>query len=102
MSVIDDTMPLTTQAAGAGGPGGRRRGGGTDGDRKRRRRRVIRWSASVLALAMAGTATAGYLYYEHLNSNLKKADLNIGGRLRGHAGGGRRLALGHQVHRRRR
>lgn len=78
VSVIDDTMPLTTQAAGAGGHGGRRPGDGTDGGQKRRGRRVIRWSASILALAMAGTATAGYLYYEHLNSNLKKADLNIG------------------------
>ncbi|MFG3026698.1 LCP family protein [Streptomyces sp. NPDC048254] len=70
-------MTLTPQDGG-GRHGGRRRGGGADGDRGRRRRRVLRWSASVVALAIAGTATAGYLYYEHLNGNIKKESLNIG------------------------
>jgi LCP family protein required for cell wall assembly len=32
----------------------------------------------VLAVLILGTAGAGYLYYQHLNSNLKKDDLNIG------------------------
>ncbi|WP_406445919.1 LCP family protein [Streptomyces sp. NBC_00631] len=64
-------MPLTPQDG--DGRQGRR---GTDGDRRRRRRRIVRWSASILVLAMAGTATAGYLYYEHLNGNIKKENLN--------------------------
>ncbi|MFJ9559639.1 LCP family protein [Streptomyces fuscichromogenes] len=75
-------MPLTLQE-GDGGPGGPGTydgsGGGADDDRRRRRRRrVVRWSAAVLALAMAGTATAGYLYYQHLNHNIRKESLNIG------------------------
>ena len=44
----------------------------------RRRRRALRWSATVLAVVILGTAGAGYLYYEHLNGNIKKDDLNIG------------------------
>jgi LCP family protein required for cell wall assembly len=39
---------------------------------------VLRWSATFLAVVMAGTAGAGYLYYEHLNSNIKKEELNLG------------------------
>ncbi|MEU3613804.1 LCP family protein [Streptomyces sp. NPDC006872] len=58
---------------GSGGHGGRR-----DTDRKRRRRRALRWSATVLAVVILGGAGAGYLYYEHLNSNIKSDDLNIG------------------------
>ncbi|MFH8517715.1 LCP family protein [Streptomyces gelaticus] len=63
----------------ASGESGHRRGGP-----KRRgktgKRRVLRWGASVLALLIIGGAGAGYLYYEHLNSNLKKADLTLGDR----------------------
>ncbi|MER7841755.1 LCP family protein [Streptomyces sp. NPDC096040] len=70
-------MTLTPQGGGGRHGGGRRRGE-ADGDRGRRSRRVLRWSASVVALAIAGTATAGYLYYEHLNGNIKKESLNIG------------------------
>ena len=58
-----------------GGGGGRRRGGG---GRPRRRRRILRWSAMVLAVLILGTAGAGYLYYQHLNANIKKDKLNIG------------------------
>ncbi|MFF5479298.1 LCP family protein [Streptomyces sp. NPDC012935] len=58
---------------GGGGSGGSR---GTDG--RPRRRRALRWSATVLAVVILGTAGAGYLYYQHLNGNLKKDDLNIG------------------------
>ncbi|MGW0577409.1 LCP family protein [Streptomyces sp. NPDC002920] len=47
-------------------------------DRKRRRRRVLRWSATVLTLVILGSAGAGYLYYEHLNANIKSDDLNLG------------------------
>lgn len=73
------------------GPGGReaseggrraandRRGhkAGTRGRSSRRapksaKRRVLRWSASVLAVLILGTGGAGYLYYEHLNGNIKK------------------------------
>ncbi|MFG2791384.1 LCP family protein [Streptomyces sp. NPDC048419] len=48
------------------------------GDRRRRRRRALRWSATVLAVVILGTAGAGYLYYQHLNANLKKDELNLG------------------------
>jgi LCP family protein required for cell wall assembly len=73
----EDTMSLTpvdgkrpSEAKGAAdGAGGRRKG---------RRRRALRWSASVLAVVIIGTAGAGYLYYEHLNHNIKKDPLNIG------------------------
>ncbi|MET8137122.1 LCP family protein [Streptomyces sp. NPDC005251] len=73
----DDTMPLSPQGQG-------RHGGGDDEGRQektgrpRRRRRILRWSAMVLAVLILGTAGAGYLYYQHLNGNLKKDDLNIG------------------------
>ncbi|MGW9025730.1 LCP family protein [Streptomyces sp. NPDC055722] len=59
------------------GSDGRGRGGASKG-RPRRRRRVLRWSTTVLAVVILGTAGAGYLYYQHLNDNLKKDDLNIG------------------------
>lgn len=36
-----------------------------------RRRRVLRWTASILALLILGTAAAGYLYYRHLNANIR-------------------------------
>ncbi|KPI18042.1 cell envelope-related transcriptional attenuator [Actinobacteria bacterium OK074] len=73
----DDTMPLTAQSPGGpGGADGTGKGGG--GDQPRRRRRALRWSAIVLAVVILGTAGGGYLYYEHLNANIKKEDLNIG------------------------
>ncbi|MFF8913739.1 LCP family protein [Streptomyces sp. NPDC015032] len=59
-------------ADGGHGPGGAKRRGRTG------KRRVLRWTASVLALVIVGGAAAGYLYYEHLNGNLKKADLTLG------------------------
>ncbi|WP_373428777.1 LCP family protein [Streptomyces rishiriensis] len=61
---------------GDGRHGGGRGAGRTD--RKRRRRRALRWSATVLAVVILGGAGAGYLYYEHLNANIKSDDLNIG------------------------
>ncbi|MFF2013981.1 LCP family protein [Streptomyces sp. NPDC058195] len=54
------------------------RRGGRNRRGKKGKRRVLRWSASVLALLILGGAGAGYLYYEHLNSNIKKADLTLG------------------------
>ncbi|MFI6350474.1 LCP family protein [Streptomyces sp. NPDC050560] len=43
-----------------------------------RGRRVLRWSATVLAVLILGTAGAGYLYYQHLNNNIHTDDLNLG------------------------
>ncbi|MGZ3099542.1 LCP family protein [Streptomyces sp. H62] len=54
-------------------------GGAEPGRRRvRGRRRVLRWTAVALAVLMAGTAGAGYLYYEHLNDNIRKDPLNLG------------------------
>ncbi|MFD7666579.1 LCP family protein [Streptomyces sp. NPDC059788] len=41
-------------------------------------RRVLRWSAITLAVLIVGTAGAGYWYYQHLNSNLRKDALDLG------------------------
>ncbi|MFB7224630.1 LCP family protein [Streptomyces sp. NPDC056227] len=59
------------------GHGGRRRG--TSRRRgKRGKRRILRWVAYVLALVILGTGTAGYLWYQHLNSNLRKGHRSAG------------------------
>ncbi|MFJ3672391.1 LCP family protein [Streptomyces sp. NPDC090106] len=63
-----DTAPPAEQ-------GGRRRSGP---GRRKASRRALRWSAIVLAVVIVGTAGAGFLYYRHLNSNIKNDDLNIG------------------------
>ncbi|MFB4423949.1 LCP family protein [Streptomyces sp. QL37] len=42
------------------------------------KRRVLRWVACVLALLILGTGGAGYIYYKHLNGNIRKADLTLG------------------------
>ncbi|MFJ5531470.1 LCP family protein [Streptomyces sp. NPDC093261] len=60
------------------GPADGSGGSGSGAGRPRRRRRVLRWSATVLSVVILGTAGAGYLYYQHLNANLRKDDLNIG------------------------
>ncbi|MFD8391300.1 LCP family protein [Streptomyces sp. NPDC059680] len=57
---------------GSGQHGGGRRRGGSTTERPRRRRRALRWSATVLAVVILGTAGAGYLYYQHLNANIRK------------------------------
>ncbi|WP_329410608.1 LCP family protein [Streptomyces sp. NBC_00704] len=67
----------TAASEGDGRRGGGRRSG-RETDRRRRRRRALRWSATVLAVVILGGAGAGYLYYEHLNANIKHDDLNIG------------------------
>ncbi|MFF4276778.1 LCP family protein [Streptomyces sp. NPDC001536] len=68
-------MSLTPQDPGpAAGHGRGRRGR----DGRRRARRALRWSAIVLSVVILGTAGAGYLYYRHLNGNIKKDDLNLG------------------------
>jgi LCP family protein required for cell wall assembly len=54
--------------------------GGDGGTRRRspRKHRLLRWSAATLAVLILGTAGAGYLYYRHLNANLRHAELNLG------------------------
>ncbi|WP_353942963.1 LCP family protein [Streptomyces sp. HUAS MG91] len=56
-------------------PGHRHKGG-----RAKRRRgiRILRWTAGTLAVLVLATAGAGYLWYRHLNSNIKTDKLNIG------------------------
>ncbi|MFE4694863.1 LCP family protein, partial [Streptomyces sp. NPDC056749] len=79
------------RAAGRGGHGRRQRSAPPEGgdrsagpNRRARRaakggkRRILRWVASVLALLILGTGGAGYLYYRHLNANIKKEDLTLG------------------------
>lgn len=66
--------------------GSGRRGGGRGSGNGRRpnrsgRRRVLRWTASIVALLVLGTAAAGYLYYRHLNANIRS-----GQRLSGDSG----------------
>ncbi|GGM05300.1 transcriptional regulator [Streptomyces fumigatiscleroticus] len=67
--VADGTGDGTDDGSEAGAHGRRRPGRG---------RRVLKWSAATLALLILGAAGAGYLYYEHLNSNIKKDELNLG------------------------
>lgn len=66
----------------AAGPEGGQRTGGPDRSARRAakggKRRVLRWVASVLALLILGTGGAGYLYYKHLNGNIRKEDLTLG------------------------
>ncbi|MGW3562865.1 LCP family protein [Streptomyces sp. NPDC000941] len=67
------------RAARADGAGGGRRRKGKGPRRKRSRGvRILRWTALTLAVLIVGAAGAGYLYYEHLNSNIKKAELDLG------------------------
>lgn len=70
-----------------GGDGGHKAGrprGGPQRHGKRGKRRILRWVASVLSLLILGTAGAGYLYYERLNSKLKKDDLTLGDKMPEH------------------
>ncbi|MFD3548740.1 LCP family protein [Streptomyces sp. NPDC058655] len=64
-----------------GSPRGRRAGGSPAPRGRRGRRRVLRWVASVLSLLILGTAAAGYLYYRHLDGNIRS-----GQRLSGESG----------------
>ncbi|MFD6891613.1 LCP family protein [Streptomyces sp. NPDC059957] len=65
------------------GSGHRRAGRGSGGGRRpnRRGRRILRWTASIVALLILVTAAAGYLYYRHLNGNIRS-----GQRLSGDSG----------------
>ncbi|MFJ4921371.1 LCP family protein [Streptomyces sp. NPDC088725] len=78
---------------GGGGTGGAGSGKGADSGkgagksgpgaaagrpRARRVKRVLRWSAAVLSLLILGTAGAGYLYYRHLDGNIRSGDRSNG------------------------
>ncbi|MGW2815372.1 LCP family protein [Streptomyces sp. NPDC001415] len=56
---------------------GHRRGGRRK--RGKRKHRILRWTAITLAVLILGTATAGYLYYQHLNNSIRKGDRSAGG-----------------------
>ncbi|MET9365199.1 LCP family protein [Streptomyces sp. NPDC006632] len=69
-------------AGGTGGPGESGRGRRGRGGRRRRGTRtyrILKWTAITLAVLMVGTAGAGYLYYQHLNNNIRKGDRSAGG-----------------------
>ncbi|MFD4699616.1 LCP family protein [Streptomyces niveus] len=57
---------------------GRPRRSGTRARSRRGKRRILLWVSSALALLLLGTAGAGYLYFRHLDSKLKKEDLTLG------------------------
>ncbi len=63
----------TSRVPGQRGGGGSGRGGPAGGGPRRRRRwRVLKWLSICTALVVLGTAGAGYLYYRHLNGNIRK------------------------------
>ncbi|WP_327171452.1 LCP family protein [Streptomyces sp. NBC_01336] len=73
------------ETGGSGNGGGGRRAAGHGGRRgrprrapKTKKRRVLRWIAFSLAFLILGTGAAGYLWYEHLNSNLRKGERSAG------------------------
>ncbi|MEU1945959.1 MULTISPECIES: LCP family protein [unclassified Streptomyces] len=73
----DDSPP---QGEGLASNGAGRRPGGRGRPKPKRSRgvRILRWTTLTLAVLVLGGAGAGYFYYEHLNGNLKKADLDLG------------------------
>ncbi|MFI5583329.1 LCP family protein [Streptomyces sp. NPDC051822] len=78
--------PASTRASRRrGNAGGGTGAGGRAAARKRAKktgkRKVLRWVAITLSLLILGTAGAGYLYYEHLNGNIRS-----GGRAGGESG----------------
>ncbi|WP_128375825.1 LCP family protein [Streptomyces cavernae] len=84
----DGTRPGVQHAAERGGHGGSHAGaepeGSGDGNsrhgrpRRRRKHRILRWSATAVAIVVLGTAGAGYLYYQHLNGNIRKGQRSSG------------------------
>ena len=96
-SLYDGAGP---HAQGGGGQGGRDGGGhddeepggrGPEGKKRReegragsppratsRGKRVLRWSAGALSCVILGTAGAGYLYYRHLNGNIRSGERSNG------------------------
>jgi LCP family protein required for cell wall assembly len=71
--------PRKPDGGGEGGSGNGDGGSGRHGRRRAlRKHRVLRWSATTLAVLILGTAGAGYLYYQHLNGNLRKGERSSG------------------------
>ncbi|MFI8967082.1 LCP family protein [Streptomyces sp. NPDC053493] len=78
------TVPRSRRAGGGdakddGEAGGGRSGRGRRGAPRRRarktgKRRILRWTAITLSVLILGTAGAGYLYYQHLNGNIRSGD----------------------------
>ncbi|UYQ62461.1 LCP family protein [Streptomyces peucetius] len=64
--------------------GGGHRRGGTGRRAKRGKHRILRGIAITTSVLVLGTAGAGYLYYEYLNSKLKKDDLTLGSAMPDH------------------
>ncbi|MFF3982189.1 LCP family protein [Streptomyces sp. NPDC055808] len=73
-----DAVPGGADSGGAAAGSGHRRGGSRRRGKKRKHR-ILKWTAITLAVLMVGTATAGYLYYQHLNANIRKGDRSAGG-----------------------
>lgn len=77
-----DGAGAATVVAGKGegrGSGGGRRAGNRGGRRKpKKKHRVLRWIAFSVAFLILGTGAAGYLWYQHLNSNLRKGERSAG------------------------
>ncbi|TJZ42467.1 LytR family transcriptional regulator [Streptomyces piniterrae] len=59
--------------------GGRRKGKRARRGKGGKGRKALRWTALGVGLVLVGGAAAGYLYYEHLNANLRKAPRSLGG-----------------------
>ncbi|WP_051113545.1 LCP family protein [Streptomyces davaonensis] len=76
-SSVQEAAPVA-EGGGAGTVDGGEGRGGRRRERPGRGRRFMKWSATVLAVLIVGTAGAGYLYYRHLNGNIKHDDLNLG------------------------
>ncbi|MEW2632685.1 LCP family protein [Streptomyces sp. NPDC048389] len=77
-----DDERVARRASGVGGGGHQR--GGSRRRAKRGKRRILRGIAITVSVVVLGTAGAGYLYYEHLNSKLKKDDLTLGNAMPDH------------------
>lgn len=67
-----DVRPAEEPGPDGAGRHGRRRA------RAQRKHRVLRWSATTLAVLILGSAGAGYLYYQHLNGNIRKGERSSG------------------------
>ncbi|WP_326612000.1 LCP family protein [Streptomyces scopuliridis] len=70
-----------TTGKGRRGKNGHGNGGRSGAARRRSKRgpwRILRWVAAGLSLVLLGTAGAGYLYYRHLNSNIRSGERSNG------------------------
>ncbi|MDN3057780.1 LCP family protein [Streptomyces sp. SRF1] len=72
----EDGSPPGGKGPTSGDTGHRR--GGPRRPKRSRGVRILRWSALTLAVLILGAAGAGYFYYQHLNGNLKKEELDLG------------------------